>query len=62
MIESVNIELEEAGRFNRILNVSPGSIKGTAFNGGRTDLSLTSKLAEEIVEHFMNKDVLFIVV
>lgn len=60
MIESVNIELEEAGRFNRILNVSPGSIKGTAFNGGRTDLSLTSKLAEEIVEHFMNKDVLFI--
>ena len=60
MIESVNIELEEAGRFNRILNVSPGSIKGTAFNGGKTDLSLTSKLAEEIVSHFMDKDDLFI--
>ncbi|SUO79935.1 SDR family NAD(P)-dependent oxidoreductase [Streptococcus equinus] len=60
MIESVNIELEEAGRSNRILNVSPGSIKGTAFNGGKTDLSLTSKLAEEIVNHFMDKDDLFI--
>ncbi|MBT0904030.1 SDR family NAD(P)-dependent oxidoreductase [Streptococcus infantarius subsp. infantarius] len=60
MIESVNIELEEAGRSNRILNVSPGSIEGTAFNGGKTDLSLTRKLAEEIVNHFMDKDDLFI--
>ena len=60
MIESVNIELEEEGGYNRILNISPGSIKGTAFNGGKTDLTLTSNLAEEIVEHFMNKDVLFI--
>lgn len=60
MIESVNIELEEVGKSNRILNVSPGSIKGTAFNGGKTDLLLTSKLAEEIVNHFMDKDDLFI--
>ena len=28
-VESVNIELEVKGRENRILNVSPGSIKGT---------------------------------
>lgn len=60
MIESVNVELEEKGISNRILNVSPGSIKGTAFNGGKTDLTSTSNLAGEIVEHFMNKDVLFI--
>ncbi|VEE22676.1 glycerol-3-phosphate cytidylyltransferase [Streptococcus equinus] len=60
MIESVNVELEEEGKSNRILNVSPGSIKGTAFNGGKTDLSLTSKLAGEIVNHFMDKDELFI--
>ena len=60
MIESVNVELEEEGISNRILNISPGSIKGTAFNGGKTDLTLTSNLAGEIVEHFMNKDVLFI--
>ena len=40
-IESLNIELEMAGTQNRILNVSPGSIKGTRFNGGNNDLSLT---------------------
>ena len=32
--ESVNIELEVSGTANRILDVSPGSIKGTRFNGG----------------------------
>lgn len=33
-IESVNVELEKSGTSNRILNVSPGSIKGTSFNQG----------------------------
>ena len=59
-IESVNVELEKAGSYNRILNVSPGSIKGTSFNQGRTDLSLTEPLAKEIIEHLENKDDLFI--
>lgn len=59
-IESVNVELEKAGTTNRILNVSPGSIKGTSFNQGKTDLSLTTPLAEEIVSHVENKDDLFI--
>lgn len=60
-IESVNIELEQSGSSNRILNVSPGSIRGTAFNGGPgTDLTLTSGLAEEIVSHLYAKDDLFI--
>ena len=59
-IESVNVELEKAGTSNRILNVSPGSIKGTSFNQGRTDLSLTSELAEEIISHLQAKDDLFI--
>lgn len=44
-IESINIELESEGYANRILNVSPGSIKGTKFNGGENDYSLTSELA-----------------
>ena len=35
--ESVNVELEAGGTANRILNVSPGSIKGTRFNGGEND-------------------------
>ena len=59
-IESVNIELEVNGSSNRILNVSPGSIKGTRFNGGDNDFSLTRQLAEEIVTHVLNKDELFI--
>lgn len=59
-IESVNVELEKAGSSNKILNVSPGSIKGTSFNQGKTDLSQTSALAEEIVSHLKAKDDLFI--
>lgn len=59
-IESVNVELEKAGTPNRILNVSPGSIKGTSFNQGKTDLSLTESLAKDIIGHIMEKDDLFI--
>ena len=59
-IESVNVELEKAGSPNRILNVSPGSIKGTGFNQGKTDLSLTDALAADIISHLEPKDDLFI--
>lgn len=59
-IESVNVELEKSGTTNRILNVSPGSIKGTSFNQGVTDLQQTKQLANEIITHLMNKDDLFI--
>ncbi|MBR6979087.1 MAG: SDR family oxidoreductase [Prevotella sp.] len=59
-IESVNVELEKAGSANRILNVSPGSIKGTSFNQGKTDLTLTHNLACDIISHLERKDDLFI--
>ena len=59
-IESVNVELEKAGTSNRILNVSPGSIKGTSFNQGRTDLSVTAPLAIEIINNLESKNDLFI--
>lgn len=59
-IESVNVELEKAGTTNRILNVSPGSIKGTSFNQGVTNLSLTSELAQQIILHLEKKDDLLI--
>ena len=59
-IESVNVELVKSGTGNRILNVSPGSIKGTSFNQGKTDLSQTQTLAKEIIEHLEAKDDLFI--
>lgn len=59
-IESVNVELEKAGAANRILNVSPGSIKGTSFENGKTDLSITSDLSRDIISHLEQKDDLFI--
>lgn len=59
-IESVNVELKKGGSGNRILNVSPGSIKGTSFNKGKTDLSVTAPLAQQILAHVEAKDDLFI--
>lgn len=59
-IEAINIELEMQGTPNRILNVSPGSIKGTRFNGGENDLSQTEQLAAEIVQRMMAGESLFI--
>ena len=59
-IESINVELTKAGTTNRILNVSPGSIKGTSFYNGKTNLSLTEKLTNEILFHIEAKDDLFI--
>ena len=59
-IESVNVELEKSGTTNKILNVSPGSIKGTSFNQGKTDLLQTSALAKDIIQHLETKDDLFI--
>lgn len=58
--ESVNVELKMEGIANRILNVSPGSIKGTKFNGGNNELEIISPLADEIVEHLFRKTELFI--
>jgi len=59
-IESVNVELEKAGSHNKILNVSPGSIKGTKFNNGDNDLSLTAPLAKDIISRLIAKEDLFI--
>jgi len=59
-IESVNVELEKNGSTNKVLNVSPGSIKGTSFNQGPTDLNITRELANDIISHLENRDDLFI--
>lgn len=59
-IESINVELEKDGSSNRILNVSPGSIKGTSFNHCKTDLDITEILANEIISRLESKDDLFI--
>ena len=59
-IESVNVELIKAGSSNRILNVSPGSLKGTSFSAGKTDLNVTAPMAQAIIEHLEKKEDLFI--
>lgn len=59
-IESVNVELLKAGTTNQILNVSPGSIKGTAFYKGETDLESITPLAKEILLNIEQKNDLFI--
>lgn len=59
-IESVNVELLKAGYTNQILNVSPGSLKGTSFDNGKTDLSVTSELSNEIIANMESKNDLFI--
>ena len=59
-IESVNVELKKAQTNNRILNISPGLIKGTNFYNGKTDLELTKTLALDIIKHLQAKDDLFI--
>lgn len=59
-IESVNVELKKAGSPNCILNVSPGSLKGTSFSAGKTDLNVVAPMANEIIEHLEHKDDLFI--
>jgi cytidyltransferase-like protein len=58
--ESVNIELEASGTQNRILNICPGSIKGTKFNGGNNNLVDIYPLADEIIAKLFSSEQLFI--
>lgn len=59
-IESVNVELLKGGSANQILNVSPGSLKGTSFSAGKTDLSVTAPMAKSIIAEMEKKNDLFI--
>jgi len=59
-IESVNVELVKSGSNNRILNISPGSIKGTSFYNGPTKINELRQLASDIIQHLKNKDDIFI--
>ena len=59
-VESLNTELECYGTDNRILNICPGSIKGTQFNGGENNIKLIEQLANDIVKHLFMSEELFI--
>ena len=59
-IEAVNVELDVQGSKNRILEVSPGSLKGTGFTGGPSQPELTAALADEIIHRAENHEELYI--
>ena len=59
-IENVNIELIVSGIENRILDVSPGSLKGTSFNGGKNDVSLLKETTATIYDKMLNRELLYI--
>ena len=59
-IEALNIELEMQGSGNRILEVSPGSLKGTSFTGHISDPKQTIDLAKEIIILSKKRKTLFI--
>lgn len=59
-IESVNVELLKGGSTNQILNVSPGTIKGSAFYGKANNLGLLHELTCDIIQHLEEKSDLFI--
>ena len=59
-IENVNVELAAGGYNNRILDCSPGFIEGTAFNGGKNDLSQVEDVVSNIVDRMLKKDTLYI--
>ncbi len=59
-IEAINTELKMQGSENRILEISPGSIKGTSFNGGETNVEMINSLAITIVDAMHSHQTLLI--
>lgn len=59
-IEAVNVELDVQGSKNRILEVSPGSMKGTGFTGGVSHPEMTAELAAEIIRRAEAHEELYI--
>lgn len=59
-IEAVNVELDVQGSKNRILEVSPGSMKGTGFTGGVSNPEMTAELAADIIRRAEAHEELYI--
>ena len=60
IISSVNVELDVQGSKNRILEVSPGSMKGTGFTGGVSNPEMTAELAADIIRRAEAHEELYI--
>ncbi len=60
-IEALNSELEYSGFSNRILNCSPGAVKGTRFYGAKENaLDSVKEFSEEFVTRTLNRELLYI--
>lgn len=59
-IENINAELDCAGYKNRVLDVSPGSLKGTNFNGSGNSLMQVLPVAKQIIDKAFNGETLYI--
>ena len=59
-VENVNEELEASGVANRILDVSPGALQGTRFNGASTDLEALNEISAEIIERMERRERFYI--
>lgn len=60
-IEGLNTELEYSGFSNRILNASPGNVKGTLFYGAKTNcLENIKDFSEEFVKKTFARELMFI--
>lgn len=59
-VENINAELQASDTHNRILEVSPGALNGTAFNGCENNLELLDGITCEIIERMYNRETLYI--
>ena len=59
-MENINAELRASKCANRILDVSPGAIKGTKFNGEKNHLESTRELAKQIIYQMIKRETLYI--
>lgn len=59
-IENLNVELAHDEYKNRILDVSPGSLKGTNFAGKGNDISQVAQVAEQILDNMYARQTLYI--
>jgi short-subunit dehydrogenase len=60
LIESINIELQAAGRSNFITDFCPGHFSGSSFSGGETDLSGLTKISRQLVDATFSSARIFI--
>ncbi len=59
-IENINAELAHEKCVNRILDVSPGSLKGTKFSGGENSIAQLEDLCDDIIGRMYARETLFI--